>query len=326
MARKRKVRILFACIGRRVALLQSFRRACGRLGLEGVMIGADSTGDSAALQCCDRRYVVRRVSEPGYARQMRAIIRREGVDLVAPTVDLDLAMWARERERLGREGCTVLVSRPEVVAICQDKRRSCRFLREHGFDTPATFTPEEALRGGRGGYPYFLKPWDGHASRGAYVARNREELRFYARRVPNCIVQEFIKGQEHTVDVLADFEGRVRCAVPRRRLETRAGEVSKAVTVKHPRIMARAKALVEALGAGPGVITIQCFLTAEGRIVFIEINPRFGGGAPLAMAAGADLPRWLLQMWLGQRPRIRLDGWRDGVKMLRYDEAVWVEK
>ena len=102
----------------------------------------------------------------------------------------------------------------------------------------------------------------------------------------------------------------------------------------------QSKMLVESLGAGPGVITIQCFLTKSKikskitdrgpagteQIIFIEINPRFGGGIPLSIKAGANFPLWILRLWLGQKPRIRQTGWRDGLTMLRYDEAVWFEK
>jgi len=43
----------------------------------------------------------------------------------------------------------------------------------------------------------------------------------------------------------------------------------------------------------------------------------------LSIKAGANFPRWLVQWWRGEDPRIRLDGWREGLLMLRYDEAVW---
>jgi carbamoyl-phosphate synthase large subunit len=58
---------------------------------------------------------------------------------------------------------------------------------------------------------------------------------------------------------------------------------------------------------------------------FIEINPRFGGGAPLAMEAGADFPRWILGELLGKKPNIDPDGFEDKLVMLRYDGEVWLE-
>ncbi len=118
---------------------------------------------------------------------------------------------------------------------------------------------------------------------------------------------------------------KVRCVVPRKRIEIRAGEISKGQVVKHPRIMSEAAKLVEALGAGPGVITLQLFLTKDGGVKFIEINPRFGGGVPLSIKAGANFPKWILQELLGRKPNIRFDGFRDNLIMLRYDGEVWLE-
>ncbi|MCH7530101.1 ATP-grasp domain-containing protein, partial [Patescibacteria group bacterium] len=151
------------------------------------------------------------------------------------------------------------------------------------------------------------------------------ELLFYAKRIPNVICQEFIEGTEHTCDVYVDFCLRVRCVVPRKRIEIRAGEVSKAQVVKDPRIMSEAAILVETLGAGPGVITLQLFLTKNDKVKFVEINPRFGGGAPLSIKAGANFPKWILQELSGKKTNIRLDGFKDDLIMLRYDGEVWLE-
>ncbi|GAI87545.1 unnamed protein product, partial [marine sediment metagenome] len=143
---------------------------------------------------------------------------------------------------------------------------------------------------------------------------------------PNCIVQEFVRGTEYTCDVFVDFDGQVRCVVPRKRIEVRSGEVSKGQVVKNREIMSRAAELVKVLKAGPGVITLQCFLQPDGKIRFTEINPRFGGGAPLAIKAGANFPKWILQQLLGRKPRIKFDGFKDNLVMLRYDGEVWLEK
>ncbi|MHC4160485.1 MAG: ATP-grasp domain-containing protein [Planctomycetota bacterium] len=119
---------------------------------------------------------------------------------------------------------------------------------------------------------------------------------------------------------------KVRCVVPRKRIEVRAGEVSKGQVVKHTQIMTEAARLVEALGAGPGVITLQLFLTDDNKVKFIEINPRFGGGVPLAIRAGANFPKWILRELLGRKTNIRFDGFKDNLIMLRYDGEVWLEK
>lgn len=321
---KKPITILFSCIGRRVSLVNAFRDAARRLRTPLNILGVDASPLSPALQLCDQAFLVPPVNEDGYLRDMLRIIRDCRVEMLIPTVDLDLKILAANRGRFERLGCRVLVSRPEVIAICQDKRKAGEYWLKNRFDTPKTMSVASALRSRKLEYPRFLKPWDGYASRGNAVAHNREELAFYGRRIPNCIVQELIRGEEFTCDAFVDRHMQVRCVVPRRRLEVRSGEVSKARIVRDPVIMEQVARLVTVLGAGPGVITIQLIRRPDGTLKFIEVNPRFGGGAPLSIRAGADFPRWLLQELLGQTPRIRFDGFEDGLLMLRYDEEVWV--
>jgi carbamoyl-phosphate synthase large subunit len=332
------VNILFTCIGRRVSLLESFRRAARQLKLDASFFGTDTTELSSALQLCDKRFLVKPTTHPRYIAELLSIVKANRVKLLVPTVDLDLRSLSRNKARFAALGCRVLVSDPDVIDICQDKRKTYKFLLKNNFDTPATVSIGTALRDLKSRrsrisnlksqirFPLFLKPWDGSASRGNAVVNNRRELLFYARRIPNAIGQELGGGAEHTCDVYVDFDMKVRCVVPRRRIEVRAGEVSKGQVVKDPRMMAQASRLVEKLGAGPGVISLQLFLPDDGKVKFIEINPRFGGGAPLSIKAGANFPRWILQELTGRKPNIRPDAFKDGLIMLRYDSEVWLER
>jgi len=320
-----RINVLFTCIGRRVSLLKSFAAAGKQLKIGLSLIGTDTTELSSALQLCDKKFLVKPVEHPEYLNQLLKIVSSNQVDLLIPTVDLDLKLLASNKTRFAKLGCYVFVSRPEVIDICQDKRLTYSFLAKNHFDTPATMTVRSALAKKHLTWPLFLKPWDGYAARGNAVVRNRKELLFYSHRVPNCIVQEFINGTEYTCDVFVDLEMRARCVVPRKRIEVRGGEVSKSQIVKNHQIMAEVTRLVQTLEVGPGVITLQLFLTNDGKIKFIEINPRFGGGAPLSIKAGANFPKWILQQFLGIEPNIRFGGFKDNLIMLRYDGEVWVE-
>jgi carbamoyl-phosphate synthase large subunit len=306
-------------------LLESFRRASKQLKIKTSFFGADTTKLSPAFRLCDRRFGVKPTTHTGYIKQLLSIVKANRVKLLIPTVDLDLKRLAQNKPKFAAIGCHVLVSDPKVIDICQDKRETYRFLVKNGFDTALTMSIRSALSKKKIKWPCFLKPWDGYASRGNAVVNNRRELLFYSKRIPNPICQELIEGTEYTCDVYVDFGMKVRCVVPRKRIEVRAGEVSKGQVVKNARIMSEATRLVEKLGAGPGVITLQLFLTGDDKIKFIEINPRFGGGAPLSIKAGADFPKWILQELTGRIPNISPDGFKDGLIMLRYDSEVWLE-
>jgi carbamoyl-phosphate synthase large subunit len=315
-------------------LLESFRRAAKQLKIKASLLGTDTTELSPALQLCDNRFGVKPTSHPSYIKQLLSIVKANKVKLLVPTVDLDLKRLAQNKAKFASIGCRVLVSDPEVIDICQDKRKTYKLLLNNNFDTPATISINTALKNRKSKiincksqtrFPLFVKPWDGYAGRGNAVVNNRRELLFYSKRIPNPICQELIEGTEYTCDVYVDFGMKVRCVVPRKRIEVRAGEVSKGQVVKDSRIISEATLLVEKLEAGPGVITLQLFLTDVGKIKFIEINPRFGGGAPLSIKAGADFPKWILQELTGRKPSIRPDSIKDALIMLRYDSEVWLD-
>jgi carbamoyl-phosphate synthase large subunit len=184
-------------------------------------------------------------------------------------------------------------------------------------------------------FPLVVKPRFGSAGVGVGVVHDAAELA--ARAGPghgDMVVQTLAAGREHTIDVLADRDGRCVCAVPRRRIEVRAGEVSKGVTVRSPRLQDLAARICAALPGAFGTITVQVFVDGDpdeaapddADLAVIEINARYGGGFPLALEAGADFPRWQLEELLGLTSTAAPDTWRAGLVMLRYDAAVFVDE
>jgi carbamoyl-phosphate synthase large subunit len=318
--------LLFTCVGRRVELLQAFRAAARRLDQPLRIVAVDSDPTAPALLCADEPHLVPRADDSGYMASLMATVTACRAQALIPTTDTDLQIISAHRAELTAAGCTALIADPPVIEICRNKLRTYDFLRQHGFDTPATFTPAQIRAGeARPAFPLFCKPLSGSASRRVNVVRDEFELEYVLRRDSDLIVQELVVGQEYTLDVYVGLEGVPRCVVPRARWQVRSGEVSKGVVVKDAEIMNAGKRVVEALGKSlRGMVNLQCIVTPERRIRFIEINPRFGGGAPMAIAAGADYPSWLIQELRGERPEIAFDGFRHGLCMLRYDWSVFV--
>lgn len=318
--------ILFTSAGRRVSLVRLFKQALTDLGLPGKVVTADLKPNAPAHFVADAHELVPSVTDPDYLGRVATICREHGVRLVVPLTDTELHLLAPHREAFQKLGVTLLVSSPEAVEIARDKRNTHDFFRRAGIPTPRLLNPDELLEEAPSVFPVLLKPADGSASAGVTKIRNARELAFFKDYVPNAIVQEFVCGAEYTLDILVDFAGRIRCVVPRLRIETRAGEVSKGMTVKNPTIIAAGKRVGECLPGAVGCLTVQCFLAEDGELSFIEINPRFGGGFPLSAEAGANFARWIIEWLLGRDPAVVLDGWRDGVVMLRYDAEVFTTR
>ena len=61
-----------------------------------------------------------------------------------------------------------------------------------------------------------------------------------------------------------------------------------------------------------------------GDDYYIEINPRFGGGAPLSIKAGADSAEALLRLLKGERLGYADNAAEDGAIYSRFDQSVRV--
>jgi carbamoyl-phosphate synthase large subunit len=252
------------------------------------------------------------------------------VDLIVPTIDTEMPVWVAHRDQFDEIGTTIALSHGDVVAIAADKQRTHDWLVAEGFPTVEQTTPSAALADpGTWTFPLMAKPRFGSAGLGVGLVRDAEELALVGRRgheLGEIVVQRVAPGVEHTIDVLADRTGRCVCAVPRRRIEVRAGEVSKGVTVRSAALEDLAARMCEALPGAYGALNVQVFVDDPDDLAVIEINARYGGGFPLSLAAGADFPRWMLEELRGLPSTAAPDGWRAGLVMLRYDAAVFVDE
>ena len=317
--------ILLTSAGRRVALVHEFQRALARRCLRGPVIACDLRGHAPALHAADAAELVPRVTDAAYVPALLELCRRHAIRMVVPLIDTELHLLAPHRAAFEAVGATLVVSSPETTTLSLDKRSTGEFFTSIGVRSPKILDPDALLADPGAAWPVLLKPADGSCSVGVTRIDGPAELAFYHRRIPNPIVQELIRGREYTMDALVDFAGRVRMVVPRLRIETRAGEVSKGMTVTDARLIETTRQVVAALPGAVGVITVQCFVE-EGtqELVFLEINPRFGGGFPLSAAAGGDYCGWLIDWIRGEDAEIAMDGFQDRLLMLRWDEAVFV--
>ena len=242
----RRLNILFTCVGRRVSLIRHFRRALDELGVTGELLGVDATEMAPAFHVVDKAERVCPIPNEDYIPSLLRLCTKHNVSLLVPLLDTELPKLSQSRKRFEEAGTLCLVSDPEVVEISRDKRRTCEFFLGAGVDTPRILDRANILSADYT-YPVFVKPVKGSASIGSRRVMDRQELCSHLRRYPDCIVMENLEGEEYTLDVLTDFEGRVRCVVPRLRIETRAGEVSKSMTVKNRVMMQAGKMVVEKL-------------------------------------------------------------------------------
>jgi carbamoyl-phosphate synthase large subunit len=319
-----KINILFTSSGRRTALLQQFREVYTHEKIKGKIITADLKVTAPTAFFSDMHFIVPRVTDQNYLSEILHICQKEDIHIIIPLIDTELVVLSQNRHLFDEIGVKLLVSSNALNEIAGDKTKSYQFFQEMNIPTPKVFSDDEIINK-QYQFPLLIKPLDGSASAGVTKINNEKELLFFKDYIHNAMVQEYVAGKEYTVDVMVDFNGNIKTIVPRLRLETRAGEVSKGVTKKDQEIITSVRNVVRALPGPVGCITLQCFKKENGEITFIEINPRFGGGIPLSIEAGANFPLWVIQICCGEIFSEESYTWRDNLTMLRYDEAVFTE-
>lgn len=313
------MRILFTSVGRRVELIQAFKSAAERLGIDLSIYGADCSDTAPALLFCDHTVRAPLIKSGCYIEFLRQYCSENQIDALIPTIDTDLLLLAEHKMSFGNT--KVLVSDYDKVALCRDKRLTAVFFRSVGLHTPDCCDDSRMYKGS---YPAFIKPKDGSSSVNAYKISNEMELFEISNRVPEYIIQPFVNGREYTIDIFCNLDGNPIYVTPRERLAVRAGEVLKTRITQDDGIIEEMKRLCAAFRP-VGQITVQLIQEAHtGVNYYIEINPRFGGGAPLSIKAGADSAEAVLRLLRGEALTYVAHAAEDGAEYSRFDQSVRV--
>lgn len=313
--------MMISSAGRRGELLQCCRASAAELGISLTILACDLEPEwSAACQLADRCFAVPRADSEEYIPALLSLCAAEGVDLLVPTIDTELLPLSENIHRFREAGIWVSVGDPAFVQMARNKMATAQALAALDIATPATFSLQD-IRADPDSqqWPMIVKPNHGSAGRLISIVHSAADLPTVEPEP--LIVQQLLSGPEYTINMFFDRCGKATTVVPHRRVTTRAGEVEKGVTERNEAICDIGWKLANTLEGVRGVICFQAIVTENGPFVF-EINARFGGGYPLAHAAGAECARWLLEEAAGLEPTAS-DSWREGVRMLRYDAAIF---
>ncbi|WP_244632427.1 ATP-grasp domain-containing protein [Microbacterium sp. Se63.02b] len=250
---------------------------------------------------------------PAIARMVEA----DDLDLVISTVDVELIALSERREELA----PAILAAPSAdtlnTALDKMARRALRSDRPH----PRTVLAGSDAAAVDWEFPVFAKPRQGAGSRGVRLVPDRAALDALPTD-EGLIVQDFLPGEEYSVDVIADAAGNVIAAVPRTRARVDSGVAIAGRTVRDEELEETAAVIARAIGL-VGVANVQLRRDRAGRAVLLEVNPRFPGALPLTIAAGVDIPSLVTDLFLGRELPVRVP-FRE-VASVRFLEDVIVE-
>ena len=228
------------------------------------------------------------------------------INVLIPFVDPATILAAQAGNTLPK--CFIPSASENLARMFYDKRKAQSWFGENEIDVPY-FT---------GSFPAIAKPVCGSASNGLRILLDKDETdQFFQRHLEtDFLLQRHLTGEEYTVDCYVEQSHEIIAIVPRIRLQVAGGEVIKSQTVNDANLISTTEEIIKKSRL-TGPLCIQFIKEAEtGRLFTIEVNPRFGGGVIASIEAGADMPFYLLNEYLGVKNSPVKD-WESGVLMMR---------
>lgn len=245
-------------------------------------------------------------------------VQRNKITAIIPGADRDLIPLAEHADET-----RVLANSLRFLRMSRDKWLTAQTLSSHGFQVPKT----ELLAPGQFpstiGYPCVIKPRNEAASRGFHICDDDDEFSFYLALTRSPMVQEYLEGDEYSVNVFSDALCSPVAALVMKRV-MRDGVAYKSVPVDSEELRQFGMSVALALKSR-GTINIQFRKTEHGAPLVFEINARCSGSTAIRAWLGYNDPEMLIRHFIyGQKivqPRV------DYYKFVfRYYEELYVER
>lgn len=269
----------------------------------------------------ERRVLLPEASAREFADRLLICCRAMAIDVIVPTLDDELLPIVAIRPRLAAAGIAILASSENAISSCLDRWLFAQACLKHNLPVPRTRLLDRpmALRGF--GRPFVIRRRLSGGSWGAAVVGEHS----VAPDIPlngSYVLQEYVGGDEYSVDVLAYRNGHVAAVVPRSCRRTHSGIAIAGSTIVDPELEELGRHVAQSLEL-TSVASVQVRREAGGGPKVIGLCPRFGSGTPLTVASGVNMPALSLGDVLGKPGPSRV-GHRE-VSMVRYWDHRFVE-
>lgn len=263
-------------------------------GYRGKIVSTDSSYLSAGFFMSDVNEVIPEADDHTFIDRLFEIIKMHKVQVLMPTSGFDIYRYSENRKQMLEMGARAIVSDRRSLEICRDKMLTFRHLYKD-FRLPFTTAKPETISA----FPVIAKPRFGKGSRGIIRIDDETDLKYVSSTQPDMIYQEFLPGTEYTIDVLSDLEKRPLVAVPRIRIQTKAGISTKGKIIRDSHLEKQSMEIARSIGIR-GPCCIQMKESLDGILKLVEVNPRMGGGTIFSTLAGLNIPALLLDMVEGK--------------------------
>ncbi|MDQ8750867.1 ATP-grasp domain-containing protein [Elizabethkingia miricola] len=255
-------------------------------------------------------------NDPLYKDVLLSLIEKYKIDCIIPIHDKEIEVISKLNDAGIIKNVKIAANPFDVNELCNDKALINSCLVDF-IQVPIMYQDVNSIKN----FPVIVKDNDGVSSKNIFIAYSKEEL--VDIDISNKIIQQYIKGEEYTVDCFTSYINQeVFYYSVRKRIETKSGMSVKSEIIDHPLIGGYCKKIHQFLQY-KGVSNIQ-FIVQDNIPYFIEINPRFAGAGILTYKSGYNFPLFAIQELCNSivTPKASL---QIGNKMVRYYEETFFD-
>lgn len=317
--------ILITSVGRRYKLIEYFKKEFFH---SDNIILTDCDEFAPALKLGDKQYIVPRIESEDYINKLVEICLKEEISAIFSLIDPEQVLLSKYKPLFDDIGVKLISSRYEINELCLDKYKMYQFCINNKIQCAKTYlTVEDFIRDlekKEVSFPIIVKPRFGSASFGVTIVENLAELNVVFLKRKDLIIQHFLKGQEFGVDCFTDLISKEIISIfIKEKIKMRAGETDKAISVKDDRLVAFVSSIIYKLDL-IGMVDIDVF-NISGEWYLSEINPRFGGGYPLAYECGQNYPKYIKNNLNGVTNDVNIGGYKENIVMAKFDDLLIYE-
>lgn len=282
------------------------------------IIGVDFNEEIAGKYFVDKFYKIPHGDDEKYLDSILEICDKEHINIFIPIFGNETLKISKNIDKFHKRNILVPISSYEVIKKCVDKQQTNTFFKNNHILHPTTYEKKHI---DDSSFPLFAKPKISlfGGSKDCFKIKSIQE--FVKLNLDNFILQEFVEGDEYSIDTFSDMNGKVIGIVPRRRIEIKNGLAIKTITEQNHAMIQGAKKILELMNI-KGPANIQCFKNMN-KVIFFEINPRFGGSYIASIEAGLNAPKFILDIYYGKMLKNRIGQFKDNLIMYRYFNEVF---
>ena len=295
-----RLNILITSISAKIQLVKSFKEVVEPLG--GVVVGTDMDEKCCAADFVDVFAALPPDHSINYDAALLDVCVRHDIDLIIPSRDSELQRLTSLRHEFDALNIILPLPNADKLEICLDKKKFHRFCLNNGFPVLPLVDPAADVS-----FPLFVRAINTTEDKIAYQVPNLKLWEKLGLDRSHHICQPLCTDNEYSIDVLMDMDGEPLQAVVRHRQRLVNGESWRAQIKNMPELEVMAMDLCKKLELKAHNL-VQAFVSEEGGIHLIEVNPRFGGCSNLSVVGGLNSPRRIVQMVQGNLEAAKRNG------------------